>query len=101
MSDPLTSAPPPPPGAPPPAMEKGASNFLSGLLLALGLLWMLLTGGCTAFFAVMAGAMQNNLPRNGNEAFQLIGLFGTIGVICMSPGIVLVILSRVVRRRSA
>ena len=99
MSDPLTSAPPPPP-PPPPIMEKGASNFLSGLLLALGILWMLLTGGCTVFFAVIAGAMGNNLPRNGNEAIQLLGMFGTIGLICMSPGIALIFISRAVRRRN-
>jgi hypothetical protein len=99
MSDPLTSAPPPAAPPPLPPMEKGASNFLRGLLLALGILWMLLTGGCTVFFAVIAGAMGNNLPRNGNEAFQLIGLFGTIGAVCMSPGIVLVVISRLIGRR--
>ena len=81
-------------------MEKGAGNFLSGLLMVLGVTWVLLTGGCTLFFGFIAGALSQNQPSHGNELMQGIVSFGIIGLICTAPGWVLILISRMVRRRT-
>jgi len=68
-------------------------QILADMLILIGVLWMVLTGGCTLTFGSGAiAALLRGAPRT-----QDLELFMIIGAICMAPGAVLALIGWALR----
>jgi hypothetical protein len=74
----MTGQPPSAPGGP-----TGAAKVFGYLLVFLGVVWTVLSGGCTLVFMSMAAG---SLGRGGNA--QSVVVFLGIGAVCILPGLV-------------
>lgn len=60
---------------------KGSRAFFATILIVVGILWMALTGLCTA------GVLISSIVENPSfEMLRVIPLIAVIGAICIGPG---------------
>ena len=77
-----------------PTKEKGAGNFLSRLLLALGIGWVILAGGCAVFGGFIAAIVTGEALAS-HLSYLILGvvLFSLFSIVCMAPGWILILIS--------
>jgi hypothetical protein len=61
------------------------TKAMGGLLILLGGLWVLLTGGCTLYF--VASAIQSTISFPSSSGGGGVAFFVVIGVVCIAPGV--------------
>lgn len=94
--------------SPSPDQDAGIATrrFFGNLLVMLGVIWMVLCGGCTAVFVIMGlvGAVTSAISDSRPDAVLSILptflLFGLVGLIGALPGIGLFFIGRAIRPKT-
>ena len=76
-------------------MTTSVGSAIGWLLLILGGLWLLLTGGCTLVFLVGSIASVFTSPR---DALGVITMVTMVGGLAIAPGLAMFLIGRHLRR---
>jgi hypothetical protein len=90
----------PSPRTPPLRPEPSVRRFFGGLLLALGILWMALSGACTLLF--VGATVVSALTGSGSfgDITQMLPLELVIGVAGIAPGLAFFFIGRALLKPS-
>lgn len=78
--------------------NRSGRGFLATVLIVLGVVWMALTGLCTAAYSIMT---LTSTGGSADERFGWFTVFFVFGVVLIAPGFIMWLIGRWLARRRA